>query len=32
MQQKWPSETGLSFVIARGRNRGGDIDVIHSAA
>jgi len=32
MQQKWPSGTGLSFAIARGRNRGGDIDVIHSAA
>jgi beta-RFAP synthase len=32
MQQKWPSGAGLSFTIARGRNRGGDIDVIHNAA
>ncbi|HEX6094244.1 MAG TPA: GHMP kinase, partial [Dongiaceae bacterium] len=32
MQQKWPSGAGLKFVIARGRNRGGDIEVIHNAA
>jgi hypothetical protein len=32
MRQKLPSGTGLNFVIARGRNRGGDIEVIHSAA
>ena len=32
MQKKWPSGTGLSVMIARGRNRGGEIDVIHSAA
>jgi beta-RFAP synthase len=32
LQKKWPEDMGLDFIVARGRNRGGDIEVIHSAA
>jgi hypothetical protein len=32
LQKTWPEGTGLDFIVARGRNRGGDVDVIHSVA
>jgi beta-ribofuranosylaminobenzene 5'-phosphate synthase len=27
VEQRWPADTGLSFVLSRGRNRGGDVTI-----
>jgi beta-RFAP synthase len=29
--RRWPRETGLSFAVSRGRNRGADIEVLRAA-
>src|SRR5262249_50647657 len=31
LQRRWPAGQGLSFAIARGRNRGADVEIVRHA-